>query len=84
MKRGLEEMSAEASGPKKTKTVSNGEGSAELHSVNGEQWTRVEKKKKKKLRNKAESNADVCIYLSNHFLLFTHHTRIFLLPVFFY
>ena len=57
MKRGLEEMSAEMSGPKKTKTISNGEGSAELH---GEQWTKVEKKKKKKIRN-AESKLDVCI-----------------------
>ena len=60
MKRGLEEMSAEMSGPKKTKTVGNGEGSAELH---GEQWTKVEKKKKKKIR-KVESKMDVC----NHFL----------------
>ena len=58
MKRGLEEMSVETSGPKKSKTVSNGEGSAEVH---GEQWTRVEKKKKK--IRKAESKMDVCIII---------------------
>ena len=58
MKRGLEEMSAEMSGPKKTKTVSNGE--AELP---GEQWTKVEKKKKKKIR-KVETKMDVCIIFS--------------------
>lgn len=62
MKRGLEEMSAETSSPKKTKMASNGEGRAELHSVHGEQWTRVEKKKKKKIR-KAESKLDVCILI---------------------
>ena len=62
MKRGPEEMSAATSGLKKTKTVSNGEGSAELHGVHGEQWTRVEKKKKKKIR-KAESKMDVCIII---------------------
>jgi hypothetical protein len=55
MKRGLEEMSAETSGPKKTKTVNNGD-------VHGEQWTRVEKKKKK--IRKAESKMDVCTKVS--------------------
>ena len=47
MKRGHEETSvAETSGPKKTKTVSN------------EEWTKVEKKKQKKIR-KAEAKMDV-------------------------
>jgi hypothetical protein len=74
MKRGLEEMSAEMSGPKKTKTVGNGEGSAEP----SQQWTRVEKKKKK--IRKAESKMHVCITflpVSNYLLLipFIHRMR---------
>ena len=60
MKRGLEEMSAETPSLKKIKTTSDGEGSAELDNK-GEQWTKVEKKKKKKKISKAEYKADVRI-----------------------
>lgn len=69
MKRELEEMSAEMSGSKKTKMVISGKGSAELHD---EQWTKVEKKKKK-TRKAAESKLDVCssfLSASNYLLMF--------------
>ena len=61
MKRGLEEVSAQTLSPKKAKTTSNGEGSVELQrpADEGEQWTKVEKKKKKKI-SKVESKMDVC------------------------
>ena len=64
MKRGLEEMSGEISSSKKTKTVSNGE----LHN---EQWTKVEKKRKKKM-SKAESKMDVCIVFLGELVLIMH------------
>lgn len=57
MKRGLEEVSAETPNHKKAKKISNGEGfELDSQADEGEQWTKVEKKKKKKKASKV----DVC------------------------
>lgn len=61
MKRGLEEVSVEMPIPKKAKKIRNGEQSVDLPSPadEGERWTKVEKKKKRKI-SKVESKTDVC------------------------
>lgn len=86
MKRELaEEMSAETPSLKKIKFISDGEGLPQ--DDKGEQWTKVEKKKKKKI-NKAESKADVCIHflscIFGYTSSFLFRTSVFLLMTTYY